>query len=136
MLAALAAKWATTLASEGWHRLRLAAVDSGGLAGAADYELDVRLPSARGVSASTLMLGVAAPTAAFAPRLVFGDEREAVCQLEVYAAPACPSASWPPAPIASAPTSYAAAQRSRSWRRCARWRRPAKLAAHYSDMVE
>jgi VWFA-related protein len=69
----------------GDFRIRVAAKDASGRAGAADFELRTDLPRAGPIEVSSLMLGQMTG-ADFSPRLTFGGQPTAVAYLEVYAA--------------------------------------------------
>lgn len=69
--------------SPGAYRLRVAALDSAGRPGTADFELDARLTDAGPLRASGLALGVERG-GSFEPRLEFGEEAAAVVYLELY----------------------------------------------------
>jgi hypothetical protein len=70
------------LALPGRYRLRVAAVDSSGRRGAADYEFEASLTSIGPLAASALVPGVS--RAGFVPRLQFGPEPTAMGVLEMY----------------------------------------------------
>src|SRR5205085_5725345 len=74
---------AALTAPPGTYRLRVAAVDSAGRAGAVDYELDARLIEAGPLKLSTMALGVVRD-GQFAPALEFRGEAAAVAYLEIY----------------------------------------------------
>ena len=71
----------------GTYRLRAAATDAGGRAGAVDTTLDVKLSGDGPLTLSSLVLGVA-EEGRFAGRLQFSDEPTAVAYLEIYGVPA------------------------------------------------
>jgi VWFA-related protein len=70
------------LAPPGEYRLRVAAVDSLGRRGAADYDFDASLNQAGELKLSTLVLGVS--RGGFVPRLQFGGEPTAMGYFELY----------------------------------------------------
>jgi hypothetical protein len=72
-----------TVARMGTYRLRVAAVDAAGRAGAVDTALDVKLTADGPLKLSSLVLGVA-QEGRFAGRLQFYDEPTAVAYLEIY----------------------------------------------------
>jgi hypothetical protein len=71
------------LASPGVYRMRVAAVDASGRAGAVDTEVNVKLTPADSLKLSSLIPGVA-EAGSFSPRLTFTSEPLAVGFLEVY----------------------------------------------------
>lgn len=73
-------------APEGFYRLRVAAVDGGGRAGTADYEMKVEVPRADPLKMSALIIGTQTGTG-FAPRLEFTNETVAIGLVEVYNVP-------------------------------------------------
>jgi VWFA-related protein len=73
-------------APAGTYRVRVAAVDASGRAGAADSETTVEVPRADPLKLSTLMLGTKQGNS-FAPRLEFSDEPVAIGMLEIYGVP-------------------------------------------------
>jgi hypothetical protein len=73
-------------APPGTYRVRVAAVDSGGRAGTADYELKVEVPRADPLKLSTLVLGTQ-QNGGFVPRLDFSNEPVAIALLEIYGVP-------------------------------------------------
>ena len=77
---------AALTASPGTYRVRVAAVDTAGRSGAADYEIDARLVDAGPVKLSALALGVVRG-GQFAPALHFRDEEAAVAYFEIYGTP-------------------------------------------------
>jgi hypothetical protein len=73
------------LPAGGTYRLRLAAVDAAGRAGAVDSEVLVDLPSAGPVKLSTMILGMPSQTGPIDPRLQFGPaDQAAIGYVEVY----------------------------------------------------
>jgi hypothetical protein len=70
-------------APPGNYRLRVAALDSGGRAGAADYFIDATLASAGSLRLSGLML-MTSQNGALRPALEFSSEPAAIASLEVY----------------------------------------------------
>jgi VWFA-related protein len=77
---------AALTAAPGRYRVRVAAVDSAGRTGAADYEFDARLIEAGPLKLSTMALGVVRD-GQFAPVLQFRDEQAAVAYFEIYGTP-------------------------------------------------
>jgi hypothetical protein len=75
-----------TMAKMGTYRLRVAATDAAGRAGAVDSALDVKLTGDGPLTLSSLVLGVA-EEGRFAGRLQFYDEPTAVAYLEIYGVP-------------------------------------------------
>lgn len=73
------------LAAPGTYRLRMAAVDSSGRRGAADFDLTARLAPAGPMRLSMLALGVS--RRGFAPRLQFVEEPTAMGYFEIYGQP-------------------------------------------------
>jgi hypothetical protein len=76
-----------TVVPAGRYRMRVAAVDAAGRAGAVDGALEVRLAGDGPLTLSSLVLGVSAD-GRFAGRLLFHDEPTAVAYLEIYGAAA------------------------------------------------
>jgi len=74
------------------YRLRVAAVDSAGRTGAADYEFEARLIEAGPLKLSTMALG-GVRDGQFAPALHFRDEAAAVVYFEIYGSPKAGSLS-------------------------------------------
>lgn len=72
------------LAPAGPYRVRVAAVDSLGRRGAADYEFEAELSEAGNLKLSTLVLGLS--RGGFVPRLQFFQEPTAMGYFEVYGA--------------------------------------------------
>jgi hypothetical protein len=70
-------------AAPGRYRVRVAATDSGGRGGAADYEFVAQLVEAGALKLSDLVLGVMR-NGAFAPALQFSGEQSAVAYFEAY----------------------------------------------------
>jgi hypothetical protein len=75
-----------TVAKMGKYRMRVAATDTTGRAGAVDSTLDVNLTGDGPLKLSSLVLGVA-DEGRFAGRLQFYDEPTAVAYLEIYGVP-------------------------------------------------
>jgi hypothetical protein len=69
----------------GEYRLRLAATDSTGRTGTADYPLEARLTPAGPLTVSSMMLGVS-KAGGFRPRLLFATEPVAIAYMEIYGA--------------------------------------------------
>lgn len=69
----------------GSYRVRVAAIDSQGRTGTADYEFTAELARAGSLRLSDLLLGVSRETG-FTPVLVFGTESVAIVYLELYGA--------------------------------------------------
>jgi VWFA-related protein len=69
--------------AEGLYRLRIAATDTSGRAGTADYEVRAELGSAGPLTVSGLVLGLSRTTG-FVPRMEFGPEPVASAFLELY----------------------------------------------------
>ena len=67
----------------GAYRLRVAAVDSTGRAGTADYELEAEVVQTGPLKLSSLVLGLSRD-GAFTPRLQFSNEPAAIGYLELY----------------------------------------------------
>jgi hypothetical protein len=84
----LAAKPLTSagLVSPGRYRLRVAAIDSTGRRGSADYDLSAELVSAGGLTFSTMVLGVSYERS-FVPRLQFSREPTANGYFEIFGEP-------------------------------------------------
>lgn len=78
---------AALTAPPGMYRLRVAAVDTSGRAGTADYELNAEIPRADPLKLSALVLGTQQPGGGFAPRLEFSDEPIAIGMVEIYGVP-------------------------------------------------
>jgi hypothetical protein len=78
---------AALAAPPGTYRVRVAAVDTTGRAGATDYELKVEVPRADPLKLSTLVLGTQQQGGGFAPRLEFAGEPIAIGLLEIYGVP-------------------------------------------------
>jgi hypothetical protein len=74
-------------APAGSYRVRVAAVDASGRAGATDYELKVEVPRADPLKLSTLVLGTQKPGGGFLPRLDFANDPIAIGMLEIYGVP-------------------------------------------------
>jgi hypothetical protein len=75
----------------GPYRLRVAAIDTAGRRGAADFEFSATLVSALPFELGDLMLGLTGADGAFHPKLVFGDEASATGHLEIYSLGAVPA---------------------------------------------
>lgn len=73
-------------ATPGAYRLRVAAIDTSGRAGTADYELDVDVVQTGPLKLSSLILGLSRD-GRFGPRLQFGAEPTAMAYVEMYGAP-------------------------------------------------
>ena len=71
----------------GSYRLRVAAIDSLGRMGTADYDFTAELSPAGSVKLSDILLGVARESG-FTPVLAFGNEVVATAYLELYGAKA------------------------------------------------
>jgi hypothetical protein len=67
----------------GVYRLRVAATDANGHAGAVDVNVDARLVEGKALKLSSIVLG-AIQDGALSPRLQFGAEPSAVAYLEIY----------------------------------------------------
>lgn len=67
----------------GTYRLRVAAVETNGRAGAADYTVAAELADAGPLTLSALVMGLSR-AGQFSPRLEFGGEASAMAYLEVY----------------------------------------------------
>jgi len=74
------------VAKMGTYRMRVAATDAAGRAGAVDSVLDVKLTGEGPLTMSSLVLGVA-EEGRFAGRMQFYDEPTAVAYLEIYGVP-------------------------------------------------
>jgi hypothetical protein len=74
------------VAGTGTYRMRVAATDASGRAGAVDAAVDARLMGEGPLTLSSLVLGVA-EEGRFAGRLQFRDEPTAVAYLEIYGVP-------------------------------------------------
>lgn len=74
---------AAMLAPPGSYRLRVAALDTQGRAGAADYSFAAELTSAGPLTLSSLVLGLSRG-GGFVPRLEFGTEPVALAAFEIY----------------------------------------------------
>jgi hypothetical protein len=70
-------------APPGAYRLRVAAIDTTGLGGAADYEFATDLPSSGPLKLSSIVLGLSRG-GTFIPRLQFTDEPVAIGYVEMY----------------------------------------------------
>jgi hypothetical protein len=71
------------VAPPGAYRLRVAATDTDGRAGTADYVLVAELAPAGPLTVSSMMVGLSRK-GGFSPRLVFGSEPVAVAYIEIY----------------------------------------------------
>lgn len=71
----------------GRYRLRVAATEASGRAGAADYDLAAELGAAGPLTLSALVLGLSRE-GRFLPRFEFGAEASAMAQVEIYGATA------------------------------------------------
>jgi hypothetical protein len=71
------------LVNPGAYRLRVAAVDTAGIPGTADYELAAQLTPAGPLMLSSLVLGLSRD-GAMTPRLQFGAEPAALASFEIY----------------------------------------------------
>jgi hypothetical protein len=78
---------AALTAPPGTYRMRVAAVDAGGRAGTADYELKAEVPRADPLKLSALVLGTQKQGGGFAPRLDFANESIAIGMVEIYNVP-------------------------------------------------
>jgi hypothetical protein len=74
------------MAKAGTYRMRVAATDAAGRAGAVDSALEARLNGDGPLKLSSLVLGVA-ENGRFAGRMQFSDEPTAVAYLEIYGVP-------------------------------------------------
>ena len=74
------------LASPGRYRLRVAAIDTAGRRGAADYDVSAEAVAANGLSFSALVVGVSFERG-FVPKLQFGGEPTANGHVELFGAP-------------------------------------------------
>jgi VWFA-related protein len=70
-------------ASPGPYRLRVAAIDTNGRRGAAEFEFLARLTEAGSLALSDMALGVSRE-GSFVPKLVFGNDQAAVGYFEIY----------------------------------------------------
>jgi VWFA-related protein len=73
-------------AEPGAYRLRVAAIDSTGRAGTADYELDAEIVQTGPLKVSSVILGLSRE-GRFTPRLQFSAEPVAIAFVELYGAP-------------------------------------------------
>ena len=73
-------------AEPGAYRLRVAAIDSTGRAGTADYDLDAEIVRTGPLKLSSVVLGLSRE-GSFAPRLQFSTEPVAIAYVEMYGAP-------------------------------------------------
>jgi VWFA-related protein len=71
----------------GAYRLRVAAIDTAGRAGTADYEVDTEMAQTGSLRLSSVILGLSRE-GRFSPRLQFGAEPTAMAYIELYGAPA------------------------------------------------
>jgi VWFA-related protein len=74
------------VAPQGVYRLRVAATDSEGRAGTADYEFSAELVPAGPLTVSSVMLGLSR-SGGFIPRMLFGSEPVAIAYMEIYGDP-------------------------------------------------
>lgn len=74
-------------ATPGAYRLRVAAIDTSGRAGTADYELDADVVRTGPLKLSSIILGLSRG-GRFAPRLQFSTEPTAIAHIEMYGVPA------------------------------------------------
>jgi len=74
-------------AEPGAYRLRVAAIDTTGRAGTADYELDAEIVQTGPLKLSSVILGLSRE-GRFMPRLQFSTEPVAIAFIEMYGAPA------------------------------------------------
>jgi len=74
-------------AAPGTYRLRVAAIDADGRAGAAEDDVDATLTPAGPLSLGSLVLGVSR-NGATEPRLEFGSEPTAIASFDIYGGPA------------------------------------------------
>ena len=88
--------------SPGPYKLRVAAIDSTGRRGTAEYDFVARLAEANPVSISALVLGISRDNR-FAPKLVFGTDQAVVAYLEVYGTPPAPDSVTVRLEIAASP---------------------------------
>ena len=70
-------------APPGNYRLRVAAAESAGRGGAADYDVTAELGTAGPLTMSALVMGLSR-AGRFSPRLEFGSEATAMAQVEIY----------------------------------------------------
>ena len=77
---------AAVIAPPGTYRMRVAAIDEGGRAGTADYDMHADVTRADPLRLSGIVLGVP-ENGGFAPRLEFSNEPAAVGLLEIYGVP-------------------------------------------------
>jgi VWFA-related protein len=70
----------------GAYRLRVAAIDTTGRAGTADYEVDTEMAQTGSLRLSSIILGLSRE-GRFTPRLQFGSEPTAMAYIEMYGAP-------------------------------------------------
>ena len=76
------------MASEpGAYRLRVAAIDTSGRSGTADYDVDAEIVRTGPLSLSSVILGLSRE-GRFSPRLQFSSEPTAIAYVEMYGAPA------------------------------------------------
>ena len=70
----------------GAYRLRVAAIDTTGRAGTADYDVDTEMAQSGPLRLSSIILGLSRD-GRFSPRLQFGSEPTALAYIELYGAP-------------------------------------------------
>jgi VWFA-related protein len=70
----------------GAYRLRVAAIDTTGRAGTADYDVDTEMAQSGPLRLSSIILGLSRE-GRFSPRLQFGSEPTALAYIELYGAP-------------------------------------------------
>lgn len=73
-------------AEPGAYRLRVAAIDSTGRTGTADYEVETEIVQTGALKLSSVILGLSRD-GRFSPRLQFGNEPTALAYIEMYGAP-------------------------------------------------
>lgn len=73
-------------AEPGAYRLRVAAIDSTGRTGTADYEVEAEVVQTGALKLSSVILGLSRE-GRFSPRLQFGSEPTALAYIEMYGAP-------------------------------------------------
>ena len=74
-------------AAPGAYRMRVAAVDSTGRTGTADYDMQAEIPRADPLKLSALILGTQQKGGGLAPRMDFSTEPIAIGYLEIYNVP-------------------------------------------------
>jgi hypothetical protein len=75
---------AALVVDPGSYRLRAAAVDASGRAGAADHQIDAQIASAGPMRLGGLLLAVAGASGSMTPKMEFKDEPEVVAYFELY----------------------------------------------------